>query len=52
MANSKAQAIQDDIEKLEAKCASLSYRLTDRDNYNKDFAKLNRLRKKFIKACW
>lgn len=51
MANAKAQSINDEIEVLEQKCASFSYRITDRDNYKKDYAKLERLRKKFIKAC-
>ena len=51
MANYKAQSINDEIEALEHKCDSLSYRLTDPAQYKKDYAKLERLRKKFIKAC-
>lgn len=51
MANYKAQEINDKIEVLEQKCSSLSYRLNDPANYKKDYAKLERLRKQFIKAC-
>ncbi len=52
MANAKAQAINDEIEVLEQKCNSLSYRLSNLVQYKKDYAKLERLRKKFIKACY
>lgn len=51
MANLKAQQIQDQIELLERE-TSMSLAITDPKKYKDNNKKLDKLRKKFVSACW
>jgi hypothetical protein len=43
--------LNEEIEALEQKCNSLSFRISNPAQYKKDYSKLERLRKRFVKDC-